>query len=208
MQGTPTVDPTITALEKKQLAEEIQQLEDQHQWAWTSVLTPFSTPFSILVALVVAISGLVRWRADRQAEREKQREAEKHLLEDRQVEREKQDEARFQSVVEGLGNSSPAMQAGAAIMLRTFLRPGYEQFYGQAFDLAVTNLRLRNVNPVVPEQLDSRSQALITVFKESFPLARDWLKQDPQVLDASYIQLDHAYLSHADLNVWREIERT
>ncbi len=56
--------------------------------------------------------------------------------------------------------------------------------------------------------LDSLSQALITVFKESFPRAREELKKrnaqfDPQLLDATYIQLDKAYLSDADLQqIW------
>lgn len=89
-------------------------------------------------------------------------------------------------------------------MLRTFLRPGYEQFYSQAFDLAVANLRLRNIDPGTPEPLNSLSQALIIVFKESFPLARESLKDqglqfNPQLLDATRIQLDKAYPSGADL---------
>ena len=103
---------------------------------------------------------------------------------------------------------------GAAITLRTFLQPGYEQFYRQAFDLAVAHLRLRKAEASAPEPpsspdhvliipkgsfrqeqqppppttsipLNSLSQALITVFKESFPLARNELKKtnaqfDPQ----------------------------
>jgi hypothetical protein len=88
-------------------------------------------------------------------------------------------------------------------MLRTFLRPGYEPFYSQVFDLAVVYLRLRHVNPETVEPLDPLSQTLITVFKESFPLARDHLKQSPQFLDATSIQLDTALMKEADLqHIW------
>lgn len=146
-----------------------------------------------------------RWLEDRQAERERRDEEQQHWLKDQEAEREKRAEERFQSVVEGLGSTSTATQVGAAIMLRTFLRPGYEQFYSQVFDLAVAYLRLRSVGPE-PEPADSLNQALIRVFRESFPLARDeWIKKrkeepfDPQSLDALGIQLDSAYLARSDL---------
>ena len=61
-------------------------------------------------------------------------------LGDRRDEREKRAEERFQSAVTGLGNEKEGARIGAAILLRTFLRPGYEQFYIQTFDLAVANL--------------------------------------------------------------------
>lgn len=90
-------------------------------------------------------------------------------------------------------------------MLRTFLRPGYEQFYNQAFDLAVAHLRLSKADPNSPDKSpNSLSLALIFVLKESFPLARDRLTNlmsefDPKLLDATEIQLDRAYLSQTDL---------
>jgi len=124
-------------------------------------------------------------------------------LKDQEAEREKRAEERFQAVVEGLGSANPAAQVGAAIMLRTFLRPGYEQFYSQVFDLAVVYLRLRNVDPETAEPLDPLSQTLIPVFTESFPQARGYLKQSPQFLDATSIQLDHALMKEANLqHIW------
>src|SRR5207248_1107689 len=48
------------------------------------------------------------------------------------------------------------------------------------------------------EPLDSLSQALITIFKESFPLVRQHV-QNMQQRDAESIQLDNAYLAAADL---------
>jgi uncharacterized protein YjbI with pentapeptide repeats len=197
-QDTPTADATVTALQKEQLAEQVEQIKDQNSWStWTNL----ATPLSILVGLLTVLGGVWRYLRDQRAEREKQHEVERQQLADRQAEREKQAEERFQKVVEGLGNSSEASQVGAAIMLRTFLRTGkgYEQFYSQAFDLAVAHLRLRNVDPKEPEPPTSLSQALVTVLKEAYPLARDWLQQHPRYLDAARIQLDQAYLTSADL---------
>jgi len=174
------------------------------------------------------------WLEDRQAERERREEEQQHWLKDQEAEREKQAEERFQKVVEGLGSERTEAKVGAAITLRTFLQPGYERFYRQAFDLAVAHLRLRKAEAsayeppgslaqvlIIPKRsllqeqqpppptasipLDSLSQALITVFKESFPRARrEELKKvnaqfDPQLLDATGVRLDHAYLVGADL---------
>jgi uncharacterized protein YjbI with pentapeptide repeats len=202
VQVTPTVNvtATMTALQEEKLRHD-------NDWFWNYGATLLST----LALFVAGIFALVRWFADKQDERKKQEASEKHLLEDRQAEREKRAEERFQSVIEGLGSTSRSAQVGAAIMLRTFLRSGYEQFYSQAFDLAVAHLRLRHLDPDKPEPLDSLSQALIMVFKEAFPRARDRLKRNNpllnataiQLLDATAIRLDNAYLSEADLKqVW------
>ena len=198
IQGTPTVDPTVTTLQKE-------KLEHDTNWWWTNGVTLLTSLGSILALFVGGIVALIKWFGDRQAEREKQDQDQKRLLEDRQAEREKRGEEHFQSVVEGLGSTSQAAQVGAAITLRTFLRPGYEQFYRQAFDLAVAHLRLRKIDQKTAEPLDSLSQALVTIFKESFPLARQQLRdtQNMQQLDAAHVQLDNAYLVYADLqSVW------
>jgi len=89
-------------------------------------------------------------------------------------------------------------------MLRTFLRPGYEQFYTQSFDLAVAHLRLpRAPQPLedvdTPLPLTTLRQALIMVFKEAFPLARNLYPSGHQPLVARGIRLDSAYLEEADL---------
>jgi hypothetical protein len=211
LPATPTEDATVAALNKEKLVQEVQQLKNQNEldplgWFRTNASILLST----LVVVIGALIGLWQWRVgrkdtqdkelkDRQAERDRRDEEQKRWLEDRQAEREKRSEERFQSVVEGLGSASTATQLGAAIMLRTFLRPGYKLFYSQSFDLAVAILRLRKVDPDTPEPLDSLTRALITVLKESFPLARDSLMLDPLFLDATGIQLDNAYLARRDL---------
>ena len=229
VQATPTEDATVTALNKEKLTQEVSQ--QQHtfgNWLWSNAAAILSSFLSTLVVVIGALIGYRQWRVgrkdihakeleDRRAEREKQVEEQRRSLEDRA-------EERFQAAVVGLGDDKEGARIGAAILLRTFLREGqgYEQFYVQTFDLAVANLRLpRSLTlpedpdglPHLPEHpndtpwpLTTLSQALIVVFKEAFPLAREWLtKQHPaftsQTLDATGIQLDNAYLSGTDLNL-------
>ena len=187
VQATPTEDATVTALNKEKLVQEVQQLKNQNEpdllgWLRTNASILLST----LVVVIGALVGLFRWLGDRRDEREKRAEE------------------RFQSVVTGLGDEKEGAKVGAAILLRTFLRPGYEQFYTQTFDLAVANLRLPrsshpSEDPTTPLPLTTLSQALIVVFKEAFPLTRNQEKRSPQSLDATGIQLDNAYLGEADL---------
>ncbi len=216
VQATPTEDATVTALNKEKLAQEVQQLKNQNEpdplgWLRTNASIFLST----LVVVVGALFGFWRWRVDRRdahtkeledrkAERERRDEEQRRWLEDREAEREKRAEERFQSTVEGLSSEREEAKVGATILLRTFLRAGYEQFYTQTFDLAVANLRLPRTpsppdNPDAPLPLTTLSQALIMVFKEAFPLARSQNQDSPESLDATDIQLDNAYLVQADL---------
>jgi uncharacterized protein YjbI with pentapeptide repeats len=198
VQATPTEDATVTALNKEKLAQEVKQLQQNNDRNFTDWLWNFgSTPLTTLTAIAAGLFALVRWFDDRRKEREKQRE-------DLRIEQRKQEKERFESlisVITALQDEKVGERIHAAIMLRmVFLRPGYEQFYSQVFDLAVANLRLRNIDADAPEPLDSLSQALITLFKESFPRARNQHTQDiAQQLDAAHIQLDKAFLAFADL---------
>ena len=200
--ATPTEDATVTALSKEKLLQEVNQLKEQNdlgplEWLRTNTSILLST----LVVVIGALIGLWRWLGDRRDEHEKRRE-------DQRSEQEKRAEERFQSAVTGLGDEKEGARIGAAILLRTFLRPGYEQFYTQTFDLAVANLRLPRTphppeDPNTPLPLTTLSQALIVVFREAFPLARNQNKRSPESLDATDIQLDSAYLRGADLKqVW------
>jgi uncharacterized protein YjbI with pentapeptide repeats len=220
LQATPTEDATVTALNKEKLAQEVQQLKNQNEtdllgWLRTNSAILFST----LVVVIGGLIGLFRWFGDRRSERDKRDEEQQRWMKDREAEREKRAEERFQAAVEGLSSEREEAKIGAAILLRTFLQPGYEQFYTQTFDLVVAHLRLPRIpqpaedaitalpNPSKGSYPTTLRQALITVFKESFPLARDeWIKSRKdksfylQSLDATGIQLDDAYLVGADLN--------
>ena len=202
VQATPTEDATMTKLSKDKLAQEVKQLEDQNAPDFLGWLrTNASILLSTLVVVIGALIGLWRWLGDRRDEHEKRRE-------DQRSEQEKRAEERFQSAVTGLGDEKEGSRIGAAILLRTFLRPGYEQFYIQTFELAVAHLGLPrsphpSEDPDTPLPLTTLSQALIIVFKEAFPLARSLNQGGPQSLDATGIQLDNAYLRGADLKeIW------
>ncbi len=195
VQATPTEDATVTELNKQKLEQEVQQLKEQNEpdlFGWLRTNAPIL--FSTLVVVIGGLIGLFRWFGDRRSEREKRAEE------------------RFQSVVTGLGDEKEGAKIGAAILLRTFLRPDYKQFYTQSFDLAVAHLRLPRT-PHPPEDpnaalsLTTLSQALIGVFKEAFPRARRLTRNGRrgskegavQSLDATAVLLDHAYLVGADL---------
>ena len=209
VQATLTADATLTTLNKQKLEQEIQQLKDQNNpdllgWLRMNAAILIST----LVVVIGGLIGLFRWFGDRRSEREKRAEE------------------RFQAAVTGLGGEKEEAKIGAAILLRTFLRPGHEQFYTQTFDLAVAHLRLprtarlqeedpdalhtpSQAGPDTPWQLTILRQALTMVFKEAFPLARlssgdsNNGEKSLQSLDATGIQLDHAYLKGVDLRrVW------
>src|SRR5437763_7035861 len=98
-QETPTVDSTMTALEKEKLIQEVNQLKNQDVWSWANI----SIPFSILAAVAGAIFALIRWFADRRAERERRAEE------------------RFQAIATDLGSKNLVTQAGATNLLHTFL---------------------------------------------------------------------------------------
>lgn len=214
IQVTPTEDATVTTLNKEKLAQEVQQLREQNE---PNLLEWLRTNATILLVLGGGIFGLLRYLAER-------RDSQKRLLEDRQSERDKRDDERFQSAVTGLGNDNEGARIAAVIALRTFLKPGYEEFYIQIFDLVVANLRnFQTSSPLEAPILPSSSlqQALTVVFKEAFPLARKQFEGSPQAiremqvrhpyekvkgipyLNARGIQLDNAYMRHADLKkIW------
>ena len=222
--ASPTEDATVTALNKE-------KLQHENDWWWNYGATILTSVISTLALAAAGVFAVVRYfndrrdtrekqeaeakrlAVDRKAERERRDEEQQRWLKDQETEREKRAEERFQAAVEGLSSEREEAKIGAAILLRTFLRPGYEPFYLQTFDLAVANLCLpRTVhpseNPDAALPLTILRQTLITVFKESFPLARDRLKEGnspfrPQSLVARRIQLDSSYLSAADLKqVW------
>src|SRR5437588_925177 len=193
VQATPTVDATATTLNKETLAQEVQQLKSQNEPTFFDWLRG---NVSILLLGLGALAGFLRWLADRRdaqnkeledrkAERERRDEEQQRWLKDQETEREKRAEERFQSAVEGLGSEKEEARVGAAFLLRTFLRKGYEQFYIQTFDLAVAYLRLprtskppKDPNTAIP--LTTLSQSLIVVFKEAFPLARDSMSSEKE----------------------------
>ncbi len=151
--NTPTIEPTILALEKEKLLQEVEQLKKSNRPGVFQWLVQLGTPSA---ALAVGLFGLLQWFSNRRDERLKRAEE------------------RFQKAVEGLGHGSEATKVGSAVTLRTFLGPGYEEFYAQVFSLAVANLRIEGRTAdrrpdVSPTPLQ---QTLVTIIKEAFPPAR------------------------------------
>jgi len=219
VQGTPTVN--TTAIVQDQLKQQDDKLQKDNSLPWILLNAVGSSIGTILVAaaaLIAAWLGWRQWLTNRKDEQKKREEEHEQRREDQLSEQKKRAEERFQKVVEGFGGDNEGAMVGAAILLRTFLRPGYEQFYAQTFDLAVANLRLPRTPhasedpdgvPYQPKDQESPlplttlSQALIVAFKEAFPLARNTVIGERegalQSLDATNIKLDNAYLAEADL---------
>jgi len=212
VQATPTVDATVTALNKEKLAQEVQHLKGQNEPDFFGWLQENATLLSTLLVVIGGLIGLFRWFRDRRSEREKRVEE------------------RFQAAVTALGDEKEGARIGSAVLLRTFLRPGYERFYTPIVQLVAANLRLpRTTDP--PKDLAASlpptalSQALIMAFIEAFPLAREHEKKNVgaklaslehkvrsthptpltipsteiRSLNAMLIQLDNGFLWYADL---------
>ncbi len=196
VQATPTEDATVVAAQKDKIVQDDIAANNANNW-WRTDAAALIAAIGGLGVLISATLGIwIGFRGANDA-REKQHE-------DQIAAQEQQKDQLFQDTIVGLGSERIEARAIAASMLLTFLQqPGYERFHQQIFNLAVTNLRLRHVDPSTPERLDPLSQALITVFKESFPLARKALigQEKPHYhykeledLDASGIRLDYAFL--------------
>jgi hypothetical protein len=157
VQATPTVDATLTALNKDKLIWDINKdksgiAKDQSDrfWAWTSSGV-------IIVGIAGVIFSLFQfYRAQL----------------DKRVEREKKDEEEFHTLIRDLGSDKIVVKIDATITLRKFLRPGYEQFYQQIFDWMVINLRQQNIKGQPSEPTEDFREELITTFKTSYPRAR------------------------------------
>ncbi len=220
VQATPTVDLTVTALAKEQLALQVQQLQNQQKDQNNWLANNSTALIAAITAIVVAFIGFTQWTGNRRDERRKE-----VISQDKELRA--QAEERFKSAVAALGSENEATQVGGAILLRSFLNPDDEEIYGryyaQIFDLAVAYLRFSTTSqssedPDVPSLFPDPSsfprpltplmQALVVVFKEAFPLARNRLGQvkspyDTRSLDASGIRLDNAFLDRSDLShIW------
>ncbi len=201
-----------TALAVDVLKQQDDKIQRDNSFPWTLLnaiggagIGGVGTIFLAIAAFITARNGLKQWQGNREDEQTKRDKEQERWQKAQEEERRKQDEGRFQSVVEGLGNEREEAKVGAAIMLRTFLQQGYEQFHHQTFDLAVAHLRIPRTSG--PEAYSSAppplSQALIVIFKQAFPLVRSQNTKGPRSLDATGIQLDDAYLREADLKqVW------
>ena len=176
IQATPTIDPMIAELEKE-------KLQHENDWWWMNKAAIISSALSMLGVVAAVWVGFWQWRRQQETDQAKA------------------DEQRFQAIVKGFESDRIEARVVAAILLLTFLQKEYAKFYGQVFHLAVSILRIRQVDPNYPEPMDALSHALINVLRQSFPLVRgnDLAKFNPTTLDASRAQLDNAYLSQTDL---------
>jgi len=93
VQATPTIDATVTTLEKEKLSQEVKALTTDNSWYWWTKLSPSLTVLaSILVGIGTGWFSFYRWRRERRDERKKR-------AEDLQLEQRKQAEEPFKGAV-------------------------------------------------------------------------------------------------------------
>ena len=201
VQTTPTVDPTMTVLNKEKLEQEIDQLKNQNDRSIATWFWNVNATLGTIVAALLAVAGVIMTAKeahhknleDREAERKRRDKEQDRWLGDRLAEREKRVEERFQAAVTALGDEKEGARIGSAVLLRTFLRPGYEQFYTPIVQLVAANLRLPRTtdppkDPAAPLPPTALSQALIMTFIEAFPRAREHEKKN---VGAKLASLEH-----------------
>ena len=86
--------------------------------------------------------------AAQRAQREKELAERRREREDRRIEEEHRLEDRFAAILAQLGSTAPAVQAGAAASLVTYLQPEYSRFHHQARLAVLTNLKLELPEPI------------------------------------------------------------
>jgi type VI protein secretion system component VasK len=97
VQATPTIDTTVTALNKEQLAQQVAgQQHTLGNWLWSNAATVLSSFLSTLVVVIGVLFGFWQWRVGRMDTQKKESDdrkaAQDKELEDRKAERERRDE--------------------------------------------------------------------------------------------------------------------
>lgn len=101
VQTTPTVDATVTALNKEKLMQELQQLQQSNNrglgnWLWSYTAAILSSFLSTLVVVIGALIGFRQWSVGRKDTQKKESDdriaAQTKELEDRKAERDRRDE--------------------------------------------------------------------------------------------------------------------
>lgn len=186
-QSAPTPDATVAALQKRQLQDQVNQLENQPSWLEKNSPTLIATGITA-GTIIASVYGIVR----------NQRTAQ-----------EQQRDQLFQNALEGLGSERDETKATAATMLLTFLRSkGYDRFYQQIFDIAVAYFRGRDVkyDDEGKPQVRTLDQAFVPILIEAAGHAYKLFNRTYRrtasrmmILDASGVHLDGVDFQYFDL---------
>jgi uncharacterized protein YjbI with pentapeptide repeats len=203
----PTPDPITTQLQKEKLGLEVEKLRienennDRNLSNWRGWRNLLYNNVTILAAIILGFWGLYRY------------------LRERREELQKREDERFEAIVKGLGGEHEQERISAAGLLPTFLRPGYERFYVQVFNLVAGNLRMGSINnkePALPSAPTPQAPliqsplrvTLATVLREAYPRAREAILEGVKsasapdtgrYLNATGVQLDETHLAGANL---------
>ncbi|MFI5331109.1 MAG: pentapeptide repeat-containing protein [Desulfobaccales bacterium] len=155
---------TIEQLQKDKLEQEKIKLELENKKLNSSLekfisLTPF---IAGIVALFSLIISFWKYHVDNNRQRDLDREQkEKDNL--------RRFDEQFAAVVTNLGSEKEAIKAGAAVSIRSFLKPEYKLFHEQVFMILLANLKLDHndvINDILIEGFEKAIRFQLEYFKD------------------------------------------
>jgi len=207
--GISTVGPVLAAddldgmtadeLDAEKTREEIRELRSQQG------PRGFISDFAPLGTLLIGLAGAAV--------------AYGRFAHDRRTESIRRTDERFTHVATDLGSESEVVRSGAAVALRTFLKPRYRgELLDDVFDLVVTNVKIadhpKGVRRLLVDALEEGVRQRIAAGRslQDISLARAWLErinldgQDLRGVDLAWARLRGASLRGCDLRDTRAIE--
>jgi uncharacterized protein YjbI with pentapeptide repeats len=171
----------------EKLKQEIEQLKSEN--SSSLIIRNLPVYIGILTALIAVIGAIfssLKYFDERRNETDQKIQENKLHL-----------EARFDTLINNLGSTSPSIQASAAISLLTFLKPEYKEFHQQVYLILLANLKTD-----LPENINA---LLVKTFEKAIRLnieALQMQKSDKMNTTRSSIELDltRANLYRIDLH--------
>jgi uncharacterized protein YjbI with pentapeptide repeats len=186
--------PSKGVLERQKLAQEIKKLEQDNDAAGGA--SGFISRNAAFITALVAAGGLLAtvWKQISEQSAQRQRD-----LDQREIESVRRLEDRFATILNDLGSTAVAVQAGAASSLVTYLRPEYKDFHHQVRIAVLTNLKADHDEPI--------RKLLARVYKDALSVGdpanrfeRDLSRAKLANTDLSDLELRKADLGFADLH--------
>jgi uncharacterized protein YjbI with pentapeptide repeats len=227
--NAPSVAPNLEskdALEIEKLKQEVfkVQLENENlKSSWTKISSN-SAFFMAITALIGIFVTIWKQRAetsrlkeldDKQQTRQqqlddaqRQRDSEQRQLDREQRERENQRliDQKFTSIIADLSAESEAIQASAAVLIITYLKPEYEILHDRIFAVLLANLKITHsdaVNRLISEAFEKALRIKLSKDdKFELNISRTKLiRLDLEGLDFSGIEVDIAFADLTDANL-------
>lgn len=209
----PATSPAISqSLQDEKLRQEINKLQLENKKASSTGELVLS--WSTFITVLVAVGGFIVtfWKQISESSRQKQLDYDQRVLSLQQQERERAQreveshrrlEERFTAIVNNLGAESASLQASAAVAIKTFLKPEYQEFHNQVYWTLLANLKVQPSKPLNNLLVSGfstaiRSQCRLGSIRDQ-ELVVDLSRCDLARIDLSGLDLTGADLAFANL---------